>query len=99
MRIVLNNGTRRTLLGLSGRQCYTARDVETMLQSFVSEDSTVDAICLDFCGEYIPVTHASELRIVSRLVAVYHNSMIDASWQVNTFKSSAAAACPVRLWR
>jgi len=65
-----------TPLGLSAQSVYDAEDVEKMLEPHVRCDGNIDTVFLKFEDEHIPVSHRGELRLVARLAAAYHNSLV-----------------------
>lgn len=65
-------------LDLSGLHTYSATDVEGILAPCFKNDGSCSCLSLDFEGEEIPITCRDELRLVSRLVSVYHNACVDA---------------------
>jgi len=48
-----------------------ADHVHTLLSRHVKPDGRIDDLCLDFSGSYLPISHVSELRLVSALVVAY----------------------------
>lgn len=65
-----------TPLELSAQSVYDAEDVEKMLEPHVRCDGNIDTVFLEFEDEHIPVSHRGELRLVARLAAAYHNSLV-----------------------
>ena len=63
-------------LGLSAQNVYAAEDVEKMLEAHVRCDGNIDTVFLEFEDEQIPVCNQGELRLVARLAAAYHNSLV-----------------------
>lgn len=72
--------------GLSGKQTYTSSEIEQLLEQYIDEEDKIENLSIDFCGVFVPVTHRSEVRLVARLVSVYHNSVIETSEQVSEYK-------------
>jgi len=63
-------------LDLSAQHVYAAEDVEKMLEPHVRCDGNIDTVFLEFEDEQIPVCNQGELRLVARLAAAYHNSLV-----------------------
>ena len=64
------------LLPLSA-QTFTSRDdILVLLRKHTAPDDTINTIMVEMESEYVPVLHATELRIIATLAALYHNASI-----------------------
>jgi hypothetical protein len=63
-------------LGPSANTAITAPEVEQFLAKHVSADGSISKLSVDFCGSYIPLVCERDVRLVSCLLAAYHNSML-----------------------
>ena len=48
--------------------------IMALLARHIKPDGSIDDLCLDFCGSYVPIAHESELRLVCALVGTYANT-------------------------
>lgn len=51
----------------------SAESVCAMMSRHVKEDGSIDCLCLDFAGSYLPLLRVEELRLASVLAATWHN--------------------------
>ena len=69
------------LLPLS-TQTFTSRDdILILLKEHTAPDDTVNTIMVEMESEYVPVLHATELRIIATLAALYHNACVASACQ------------------
>jgi len=47
--------------------------LQQLLHRHVRPDGTLDCLCLDFCGAYVPLHNEQEMRLASALLVAYHN--------------------------
>lgn len=46
-------------------------EFETLILSHANADGSIEHLCLDFCGEFVPLSDRSEARLASRLLSAY----------------------------
>lgn len=44
---------------------------EALILSHAKADGSIQHLCLDFCGEFVPLSDTSEVRLASRLLSAY----------------------------
>lgn len=69
-------------LHLSATTAYTPEGIQELLTEFVQPDKTVESVSLEVRGEMIPILHAEELGVVSRILSVVHNKNVQTNLQV-----------------
>ena len=69
-------------LHLSATTAYTPEGIQELLTEFVQPDETVESVSLEVRGEMIPILHAEELGVVSRILSVVHNKNVQTNLQV-----------------
>lgn len=69
-------------LHLSATTVYTPEGIQELLTEFVQPDETVESVSLEVRGEMIPILHAEELGVVSRILSVVHNKNVQTNLQV-----------------
>jgi len=57
-----------------GGELVSHERVLALLERHIRADDTIECLCLDFCGRYVPISHRAELNLVCALVCAYHNS-------------------------
>lgn len=54
---------------------HSREGIESALRRHVRADGTIEGLCIDFAGEYIPLSHEQELPMLARMLAAYgHHS-------------------------
>ena len=64
------------------RRCYEPEEVCDMLMVYSGQDGSVHGLCVDFCGEYLPIVSHSDFRLVSVLATAYHNANLRENTEV-----------------
>jgi hypothetical protein len=52
----------------------TAAQIEHTIRQHVREDGTINTLCLDFGGAYVPLAHVDEVRLAAELLAAHHGT-------------------------
>lgn len=52
----------------------STQQVEDVVRQHANSEGLINTLCLDFVGEYLPVNHVNEARLVSCLVVSYMQS-------------------------
>jgi len=72
---ILSNDGRFHAYGFPAGELLSSEQVMATLERHVNEaDGTINSLCLDFCGNYVPIGHRSELHLVCALVCAYNNT-------------------------
>lgn len=51
----------------------TSNQIQSHLRRFVKKNGNIDSLTVDFCGQYVPVLHKKELRLLAALMAAYYS--------------------------
>lgn len=74
MRLVVTTTSEQRLVPLSACKEYEADEIEKYIREHLTKAKSFGRqLCLDFAGEYVPLTGVEEARLASRLVTLYHN--------------------------
>jgi len=90
MRLFRYQAGRFQPVSLAATGVASAPEIEDAIRRSIKSHGSVDSLCLDFCGSFVPLVHEDELCLVARLLACYHNSLLPAgpaSW------SGASSPC------
>ena len=86
MRLCTTRGGRNTAdtfrLVRMQRRAYTAEEVEEIILKHAKHDGNIEHLCVDYEGEYVPVCHRDEARLLAVLVSLYHNNSCGCKEQV-----------------
>lgn len=82
MRVVIFHTQHQKLLPLPATELVSAEHVENLIKPYFSSFYPTCKLCVDFCGEYIPLADQSEARIISRLAAAYHNLCVKERYNI-----------------
>jgi hypothetical protein len=59
------------------RDCLTnVTDLENCIRCHMHMDGCINALCIDFCGEYVPLVGEDDVRLAAALLCVHHNSTV-----------------------
>lgn len=82
MRLCIFDKGHFKLVPLQNR-CYYKGEIEALIASYCRHDGGVTkGLCVDFCGEYIPMSDVAEACVVGSLLTAYHNANVRDSAQV-----------------
>jgi len=93
MRLVqyCQGGFRPVFFGTRGT--VRVSEFESRMQKFVKEDGQMSALCIDFCGRYIPLVHQSDIGMSAKLLAAYYNDGANAETQVSMIEKTSSVEC------
>jgi len=74
MQIVSTDGRFHAYDFPAGELLSSAQVMATLERHVNEADGTINSLCLDFCGSYVPIGHRSELHLVCALVCAYNNT-------------------------
>lgn len=80
MRLMHYTKGRMRLVHLSASQCYSAEVLRSMIEDKLRHSQQ---LCLDFCGEMIPLCGVEEISLSASLLSAYHNSLVRENIQVS----------------
>ena len=95
MQIVSTDGRFHAYDFPAGELLSSAQVMATLERHVNEADGTINSLCLDFCGSYVPIGHRSELHLVCALVCAYNNT---AEARFNEVRVAPAPVACVR-WR
>lgn len=82
MRLLCTNTSPFGVLALPADNPCTPYDVAALIAPYVRANGYINHVCLEFEGQYVPLVHDDELRLVSELVSIYQRSCFEASLSV-----------------
>jgi len=80
MRLMHYTKGHFSLVHLSACQCYSAEVLRNMLEDKLRHSQQ---LCVDFCGEMIPLCGVEEVSLCASLLSAYHNSLVRENIQVS----------------
>lgn len=72
---------------------------EQKMEKYVHDDGSISALCIDVCGQYVPLVHRNDIHIVARILAAYHNDDIDNKTQVRSVEKISCMSDNERVAR
>ena len=93
MRLIRYQGGRFQPVSIATGAAF-APDIETCIRKNMNADGSINSLCLDFCGSYVPLIHENEVCLAARLLATYHNSLAPAGPAVHSGQGST----PIAPW-
>mgnify|MGYP004040068849 CR=1 FL=1 len=88
MRLVEWSGGGFRLVEFKRRGHISASTFENKIEEFVDSAGNINALCIDFCGRYIPLIHRNDIRIAAGLLATYYNDDVNAKNEVRMVEKS-----------
>lgn len=70
-----------TLLPLSTQTFISEQEILVLMQEHVAQNDTINTIMVEMESVYVPVLCRTELRIIAKLAALYHNASIASACQ------------------
>ena len=74
MRLFTFDQGRVTHVPLTSSGSLTVEDAEGIMSPFIHDNDHITNLFVDFAGDFIPLTHRAEVRLVARMLVQYYNT-------------------------
>lgn len=82
MRLMKYSAGAFTPVFFGTRGHISASTFESEMGKFTDANGKISSLCVDFCGQYLPLLHREDIRITAQLLASYYNDDVNAQTQV-----------------
>jgi hypothetical protein len=92
MRLLCTNTSPFGVLPLPADNTCTPYDVAALIAPYVRANGYINHVCLEFEGQFVPLVHDDEVRLVSELVSIYQRTCFEARLSVRAMHATKTCA-------